>query len=84
MACYLCNEPRESYLGYFCEDCSKLKRTINLYGKRVHEIVEEVLIRKPEQQKLKVKKELHKEEVELKAYNLRSKDITNKPILNSL
>jgi len=84
MSCYLCNESREFYIGYFCRDCNKLKRTISLYGKRVHDIVDEVLIRKPDQQKLKIKKELHKEETELKNYNLRSKDISNKPILNSL
>lgn len=84
MTCYLCDDPRESYLSYFCKDCSQLKRTINLYGKRVHEVVDEVLIRKPKQQEHKIKSELKKEEVELKNYNLRSKEISNKPILNSL
>ena len=84
MTCYLCEEPREFYIGYFCRDCSQLKRTINLYGKRVHEVVDEVLIRKPKQQEHKIKSELKKEEVELKNYNLRSKEISNKPILNSL
>jgi hypothetical protein len=84
MTCYFCQEPRDSYLSYFCEDCSKLKRTINLYGKRVHQVVDEVLIRKPDQQKLKINKELHKEEETIKKYNLRSKEISNKPILNAL
>ena len=70
MSCYFCSEPRESYLSYFCKDCSILKRTISLYGMRVHEVVNEVLIRKPDQQNLKIKKELHSEEAKLKAYNL--------------
>lgn len=75
MSCYFCCEPRESYLSYFCKDCSQLKRTISLYGKRVHEVVDEVLIRKPQQQQHKIKQELSKEETELKNYNLRSKQI---------
>lgn len=82
--CYLCEESREFFINYFCKDCSKLKRTISLYGKRVHEVVETVLIRQPEQQKLKINKELHKEEQSIKAYNLRSTDNKTKPILNSL
>ena len=77
MTCYFCENPRETYMKYFCNDCAILKRTISLYGKRVHEVVQEVLIRKPEQQKHKIKKELHSEEATLKAYNLRSKPILN-------
>ena len=84
MTCYFCSEPRESYLSYFCEDCSKLKRTINLYGKRVHEVVDEVLIRKPKQQELKINKELSKEHEAIKKYNLRSNENHTKPILNAL
>ena len=77
MSCYFCENPRESYMNYYCNDCAILKRTISLYGTRVHEVVNEVLIRKPEQQKHKIKKELTNEETKLKNYNLRSKPILN-------
>ena len=77
MTCYFCDEPRESYMSYYCKDCAILKRTISLYGKRVHEVVNEVLIRKVDQQKHKIKKELTNEETKLKNYNLRSKPILN-------
>ena len=59
-------------------------KELSIYGKRVHEVVDEVLIRKPKQQEHKIKSELKKEEVELKNYNLRSKENSNKPILNAL
>jgi len=74
MICYFCDMSRESIFGYYCSSCTKLKRTISLYGDRVYEIVEEVLIRKPAQQGNKIKQELKKEILEkTKEYDLRSK-----------
>ena len=57
MVCYLCDtDARYSHFSYFCEKCQRLKRIINLYGKdRVVEILDFVLVRKPEQQQHKIK-----------------------------
>ncbi len=72
MTCYFCENPRSSYLGYFCDDCAKLRRTVLLYGTRVHEVVDSVLVRNETQQSHKITKEL-KKEIDSKTYNLRSK-----------
>ena len=57
MVCYLCDtDARYSHFSYFCDRCQRLKRIINLYGKdRVVEILDFVLVRKPEQQQHKIK-----------------------------
>ena len=57
MVCYLCDtDARYSHFSYFCEKCQRLKRMINLYGnERVVEILDFVLVRKPEQQQHKIK-----------------------------
>ena len=75
MVCYFCEEERESWTGYYCDACANLRRTVLLYGKRVHEVVDNVLIRSAEQQSHKIKAEL-KHEIDNKTYNLRSKCYT--------
>ena len=81
MSCYLCrSESRISYLGYFCENCKKIQDLISCYGTRVHQVIEEVLIRTPSQQNNKIKLELKKEiESKSKQYNLRSAKKANAP-----
>ena len=44
MSCYLCTEPRDSYMGYFCEKCEKIKNIMKLYD-NVLETLEFVYIR---------------------------------------
>tara|TARA_R110001592_G_C12608626_1_gene696632 strand:- start:268 stop:492 length:225 start_codon:yes stop_codon:yes gene_type:complete len=58
--CYLCLKPK-GYTEYFCGDCQKLKETISLYGQEVHEVVNKVFIRTPEQQQHKINIELKKQ-----------------------
>ncbi len=72
MSCYLCRtEPRAKYMGYYCEKCKRIQDTIAIYGDRVYEIVENVLMRTPDKQEYKIKDEI-KKEIETKEHNLRS------------
>ena len=62
MTCYLCREEsRISSLGYYCHNCKKIQDLISVYGKRVYEVLEEVLVRKEAQQKHKIVQEIKKE-----------------------
>jgi hypothetical protein len=62
MTCYLCREEsRISTLGYYCHNCKKIQDLISVYGKRVYEVLEEVLVRKESQQKHKIVQEIKKE-----------------------
>tara|TARA_R110000744_G_scaffold368559_1_gene478506 strand:+ start:199 stop:405 length:207 start_codon:yes stop_codon:yes gene_type:complete len=62
MSCYLCREEsRISTLGYYCHNCKKIQDLISVYGKRVYEVLEEVLVRKEAQQKHKIVQEIKKE-----------------------
>tara|TARA_R110000744_G_scaffold130086_6_gene237621 strand:+ start:498 stop:704 length:207 start_codon:yes stop_codon:yes gene_type:complete len=62
MSCYLCREEsRISTLGYYCYNCKKIQDLISVYGKRVYEVLEEVLVRKEAQQKHKIVQEIKKE-----------------------
>jgi hypothetical protein len=73
MYCYLCrNEYREKTLGYFCTSCKRIQDLINIYEKRVSQVLEEVLVRTNKQQENKLKIAL-KQEIEKKEYSLRSK-----------
>ena len=73
MSCYLCrNEPRMNWSGYYCEKCKRIQDTIAIYGDRVYEVVESVLMRTPDKQEHKIKDEI-KKEIETKEYNLRKK-----------
>lgn len=67
--CYFCEKKaRESWGGYWCEDCRKIKNILNIYG--VEEslaILESVCIRNEQQRKNKinlVKKKIVKENAE--------------------
>lgn len=73
MTCYLCRtESRQRYMGYYCEKCKRIQDTIAIYGDRVYEVVENVLMRTPDKQEHKIKNEI-KKEIETKEYNLRTK-----------
>ena len=63
MSCYLCrNKPRIYFVtSYFCYDCKKIQDAISIYGDRVHQVVEQVLFRTPENQEHKIKGEIKKE-----------------------
>ena len=70
--CYLCEkQERESYWSHYCTDCRRLKHYINLFDKRVYEILDNVLTRTEDKQDNKIKEEI-KTEIEKKAYTLRS------------
>ena len=44
--CYLCEiKERESYFSYYCKECRRIKHLLNLYGNRVNEVLEHVLVR---------------------------------------
>ena len=42
-SCKLC-ETEPCYTSYFCDKCRKIKHLINLYGDRVHEVLDKVLM----------------------------------------
>ncbi len=70
--CYLCEKKdRVGYFSYYCEDCRKIKHLLNLYGERVHEVLETVLVRPVDKQEHKIKNEI-KKDIEKKSYSLRS------------
>jgi len=75
MYCYLCrSEYREKTItGYYCNKCKRLQDLLNIYGDRVYEVCEEVLVRTNKQQDNKLKGEL-KKEIEKREYCLRSKN----------
>ena len=61
MLCYLCCIESRPFMGYYCEDCSKIKRYINFYNSRVLEILDSVLSRDLEKQDNKIKLEIKNE-----------------------
>ncbi len=62
MVCSYCQiKPAEGYLKWYCSDCSKLKRLINLHGSRVYEILDNVLLRSEDKQDNKILLEIRKE-----------------------
>lgn len=70
--CYMCEKKnRVGYFSYYCEDCRKIKHLLNLYGDRVHEVLEHVLVRPVDKQEHKIKNEI-KKDIEKKSYSLRS------------
>ena len=66
--CKFCNSPC-GILDYFCADCTQLQKTISLYGKQVHTVVESIFIRTPTQQINKISIEM-KKQIEDKKKNL--------------
>ena len=61
MLCYLCCIESRPFMGYYCEDCSKIKRYLNLYGSRILQILDSVLSRDLEKQDNKIKLEIKNE-----------------------
>ena len=73
MYCYLCLNEYAGITQTFCPSCKKIKHYISLWGDRIHEILDNVLTRDIEKQDNKIKVEI-KDEIEKKAYSLRSRD----------
>jgi hypothetical protein len=70
--CYLCeSKERESYWSHYCTSCRRIKHLLNLYGDRVNEVLEHVLVRAEDKQKYKINEKV-KEDIEKKQYSLRS------------
>ena len=61
MVCYLCCIESRPFMSYYCEDCSKIKRYINLYGSRILQILDSVLSRDLNKQDNKIKLEIKNE-----------------------
>ncbi len=62
MVCSFCQKNEcEGYLKWYCSDCSRLKRLINLHGDRVYEILDNVLLRTEDKQRNKEVLEIQKE-----------------------
>ena len=57
---------RVGYFSYYCEDCRKIKHLLNLYGERVHEVLETVLVRPVDKQEHKIKNEINQLEKSIK------------------
>lgn len=72
-SCVLC-EKNEEYLfvSKFCNKCRKIKHLINLYGDRVYEVLDEVLVKNEKEQEEHIQEEL-KNELTKTEYNLRNK-----------
>jgi len=72
--CYLCYKPK-GFTEYFCGDCLKLQQTISLYGQEVHNVVEQVFIRTPNQQVNKIsialKKQIENKKKDLDSFKLK-------------
>jgi len=70
--CYLCEtKERESYWVHYCSSCRRIKHLLNLYGDRVNEVLEEVLVRTEAKQQYKINDQV-KNDIEKKTYCLRS------------
>jgi len=41
--CYLC-EKENIFMTYYCVNCRRIKHLINLYGNRVYDVLEKVLV----------------------------------------
>ena len=71
--CYMCEKKdRVAYFSYYCEDCRKIKHLLNLYGDRVNEVLEHVLVRTEDKQTYKINEKV-KADIDSKTYSLRSK-----------
>lgn len=58
--CKLC-EKETCITTHICEKCRRIKHLINLYGDRVYEVLEEVLVRAEDKQENKIQQEIKKE-----------------------
>ena len=70
--CKLC-ENETCLTTHVCEKCRRIKHLLNLYGDRVYEVLEEVLVRTKDKQEHKIQSEIKKEKAEIeKKINTRS------------
>lgn len=74
--CYLCRtKSRMSFsTGYFCKKCKKLQDTIAIFGDRVFDVVDNVLMRNDEEKQIIKEADEIKREITSKEYNLRKKN----------
>jgi len=70
MVCKFCEDkPTVSWSSNWCSNCARLRRLITLYGARVYEICDKVLLRTLDQQNNKIAYELKVEEEVIKKIN---------------
>tara|TARA_R110000868_G_scaffold361927_1_gene623933 strand:- start:3116 stop:3370 length:255 start_codon:yes stop_codon:yes gene_type:complete len=69
--CVLCEGTNEFWFGALCSNCRRIKHFISIYKNRVYEVLDSVLSRTEDKQKLKEADEI-KKEIENKEHNLRS------------
>lgn len=69
--CVLCEGKNEFWFGALCSNCRRVKHFISIYGDRVYEVLDSVLSRTEDKQKLKEAEEI-KKEIQNKELNLRS------------
>ena len=62
--CKLC-ERETCVTTHVCEKCRRVKHLINLYGDRVFEVLEAVLVRNEQKQELKIQQEIKKEKEQI-------------------
>jgi hypothetical protein len=62
--CKLC-EKETCMTTHVCEKCRRIKHLINLYGDRVFEVLEAVLVRNEDKQELKIQQEIKKEKEQI-------------------
>ena len=72
MVCYLCEKKKDEGWGYYCSQCRRVKHLLNLYGDRVYEVLEHVLVRTEDKQTYKINDTI-KADIDAKQYSLRSK-----------
>lgn len=71
--CKLC-EKETCLTTHVCEKCRRIKHLLNLYGDRVYQVLEEVLVRTDEKQEHKIQQEIKKEKEQIEnKINTRSK-----------
>lgn len=65
--CRLC-EIEACYTSHVCVKCRRIKHLLNLYGDRVYEVLEAVLVRSEDKQEIKIQNEikLEKDKIEKK------------------
>ena len=71
MSSVLCEGKNEFWFGALCSNCRRVKHFISIYGDRVYEVLDSVLSRTEDKQKLKEAEEI-KKEIQNKELNLRS------------
>jgi hypothetical protein len=69
--CVLCEGKNEFWFGALCSNCRRIKHFISIYKSRVYEVLDSVLSRTDDKQKIKEADEI-KKEIENKEHNLRS------------